>query len=1183
MEQSTPQSNVPDVHHSSVGQGSLPPEYWNHIDPLYASGPDPPQLQQQPQQQPLGITWDHPIFTQQQQHQQQQHQQHQQHQQPQQNHFQPQREHNPNIYSAPPQSWHQNSALAQPTMSPGPQNYSLPQQHQYQMPHYPQGQMTYNSPSMNPSNNLSYHSSYSLPNPYYQTTYSQAPHRNIAPRPGPSQQVPIRPNNVQRPLNHQYILPAEYQDGVSHNPVNFSNNNYLDSNPSVSYQQTINPQFLTSPQGATTQSQVEPQNEFLFYNPAASTYERADNAKNYQVYNENVEALPPADQFPSHQLTAQQIPQTQPASSAPTLVPQVVIPVTKEHAPEAPEVAKPEKAAAPRKKKASPTKQAQPKPKKTANKAVSKKADAKSDSSDSDSDSSDDSELEVEAPEEPSPLPPTRPDNPEEAAEYDALKAVWAPRNRRPNVEKIKSALVAFKDVVKSVRDEWKTQSQAMKEAENKSENDKAAELKKKVLLQRRVMDVVVRTTLEKGHPLIVEKLGEHPIAVSALYSFLLDRHQASDYDGVLTVNILKLLAQFTTIDEEVLQKTNVAKLLPRIIKKGSQTVKDLSQKILDNAAASTKRKQESSKATSAKDEPPSKDPASSESTSDTSRPDSLAGTKRPREGESNGLPAAKRTVTPSTVKNGPSAAKPGNGNTAATKRPEGTVEAKPTSSTTAPASARPKANIVAPKPTSLFSSLSSASKKPGTSNAARAAAAAAAKEKATAAAEKKETPPQPLPPKPTFSFGDILADLNKREEASSAKPAENRPPETEEERQKRLRKEARRKLRVSWKPDDSLTEVRLFTHDPEEEIGPNDGLRREDIKGEGRVLKMHKNLDEEDEEEEMGIKEVELHKYEVPSEIDFNDLPDDDRTRNFAKRGGTQQPDSPEKEAQERREATTLMVFYTSPGDIPPSPKEPPPPAEDEPVTEVVAFGQPGDHVKTREARYFAMMNPQPTPASQPTAPPQAAMPSGPLDIANLLKILQKTPQQSTPPPQPVQPAAMSDLERTVNMFRQQQQGPQAQFQMPQVPPPASQPLDLQKILAVINAQKQMQQQPAALPQIPQPQPVAQSQPVIAPNLAAIISQLGSNPQVSQPQAQSQPQPQPQPQPQNHMYEDPDRRRMREGGGRDDDRYSKRPRMYVDPKAKRHPKAGSVPCRYWREGKCLKGEDCTFRHDPLD
>ena len=38
-----------------------------------------------------------------------------------------------------------------------------------------------------------------------------------------------------------------------------------------------------------------------------------------------------------------------------------------------------------------------------------------------------------------------------------------------------------------------------------------------------------------------VSRLGEHPMAVAALYSFLLDRHQASDIDGTLTVNILKV------------------------------------------------------------------------------------------------------------------------------------------------------------------------------------------------------------------------------------------------------------------------------------------------------------------------------------------------------------------------------------------------------------------------------------------------------------------------------------------------------------------------------------------------------------------------------------------------------------------------------------------------------------------
>lgn len=103
--------------------------------------------------------------------------------------------------------------------------------------------------------------------------------------------------------------------------------------------------------------------------------------------------------------------------------------------------------------------------------------------------------------------------------EYDTLRAVWSPRNRRPNADKVKNALVAFKDVVKRVRDAWKESSQAMKIAENKEENDRAAQLKKDVVLQRRLMDVVVSTTLEKGHPAIVEKY------VLYLFLFLLFRH----------------------------------------------------------------------------------------------------------------------------------------------------------------------------------------------------------------------------------------------------------------------------------------------------------------------------------------------------------------------------------------------------------------------------------------------------------------------------------------------------------------------------------------------------------------------------------------------------------------------------------------------------------------------------------
>lgn len=122
----------------------------------------------------------------------------------------------------------------------------------------------------------------------------------------------------------------------------------------------------------------------------------------------------------------------------------------------------------------------------------------------SDSGSSDESDL--EAPDEPSPIPPTRPTDPNAAAEFDTLQAVWSPQNKRPSADKIKGALVAFKDVIKRLRDIWKEQVQAMKLAENKGDNDKAAKLKQDVTLQRQIMEKIVTTTLSMGHPMIVEK-----------------------------------------------------------------------------------------------------------------------------------------------------------------------------------------------------------------------------------------------------------------------------------------------------------------------------------------------------------------------------------------------------------------------------------------------------------------------------------------------------------------------------------------------------------------------------------------------------------------------------------------------------------------------------------------------------
>lgn len=364
------------------------------------------------------------------------------------------------------------------------------------------------------------------------------------------------------------------------------------------------------------------------------------------------------------------------------------------------------------------------------------------------------------------------------------------------------------------------------------------------------------------------------------------------------------------------------------------------------------------------------------------------------------------------------------------------------------------------------------------------------------------------------------MADLNKQTAPAPIAPVEDKPPETEEERQKRLRKEERRKLRVSWKPDDTLTEIRLFTHDPDEELGPQDGAQAGDVKGEGSVLKLHRDLDEMEDEDDVVIREESLGPYYHASEIDFTELPADDRSRNYVKRAGSQLPSSTEREAQDRREATTLMVFYTS-GEVPPSPKEPPPPSpsEAEHAVEEVPFGEIPDHVKARQERYYALTRGKPvaTPAAPPD--PLAAAPgTNPIDIAGLLKIIQGV---SQPQPQPTQNNPMSDLERTINLFRQQWQSqPQSQPQpspalaqvpqvnpVPVVQPPSTSGPDLQQILAAMNAQPQLRQAPV-VPQVPL------AQPGVAPNLAAIFSQL------AQPNQQAST---------GQHYEDPERKRMRE------------------------------------------------------
>ncbi|KAI5307309.1 hypothetical protein KEM56_000015 [Ascosphaera pollenicola] len=737
-----------------------------------------------------------------------------------------------------------------------------------------------------------------------------------------------------------------------------------------------------------------------------------------------------------------------------------------------------------------------------------------SSSSDYSTDDSSDSDAENAVAPEPSPISPTRPSDPKGAARYDAIKAVWAPRNRRTVASVVRKALVTFSDLVKGMRDSFKSKTEALKEADSKKDEAKVKELKDQVEEGKQVFSVVLKAAMEWGHPAVIRRLGEHPYVMASLYSFLLDRHTAGDNDGPLTVDILKFMTRFTTIDQAILEKTKVSKILPRFVKKGGDITKKLAQQVLDNAAAESKRKSEAKtkSATSASTASTVREgKAAASRTVQTARQPPSA--KREREYDEilsstkrSAQSYAKRPKLPSTTQRGGQPYTGTAGKTAAITpaAPKSTTVQKPVA------------------PTSIFSSLVSASKKPGTSNAARAAAAAAAKDKG----EQKK--PSSTSKTPGFSFKEAMALLDRPKDAvpekRDVKPKLN---ETEEERAARLKKEKKRRLRVSFKPDNELVEVRLFTHDPEEEIRADPNMVKDvaDVGGEGQMLKLHLGEDDLDEDDEVGeMKEEDFRPWPTLLAIDFNVLPEKERSANFIKFGGTQIPDSAEKLAQEKREATSLPPLRTSFADIPESPKELPALEEEEAKKErpePAVFGEPGDLVKARSDKYFESREVQTSSKSPPTGP--AAANTAPTNnLSSLLGLLQGG-QQGTNATS-AQSNPLVDLEKTFNQFRAPTAIPTAPAALrpqAQAQAPMFNALDINKIFAVINASQQMG---TAVPVMPMQQQGT-------PDANAILSQLSSVTGLSQAQAPNTNSGYNATPNTTQVYEHEDRKRLREEG----------------------------------------------------
>lgn len=119
------------------------------------------------------------------------------------------------------------------------------------------------------------------------------------------------------------------------------------------------------------------------------------------------------------------------------------------------------------------------------------------------SDDDDDSAYTSGEDESDTPLPAVRPDSLNEGIEYDTIKAVW--RSKRTNVQSatIKTGLAAFWEIVKTIKDRWRADAEALKMAEEKKRLSELPLLKSRVKDQRDMIETAFRTALKYGHKAI--------------------------------------------------------------------------------------------------------------------------------------------------------------------------------------------------------------------------------------------------------------------------------------------------------------------------------------------------------------------------------------------------------------------------------------------------------------------------------------------------------------------------------------------------------------------------------------------------------------------------------------------------------------------------------------------------------
>ncbi|KAK9413796.1 hypothetical protein SUNI508_11614 [Seiridium unicorne] len=523
-----------------------------------------------------------------------------------------------------------------------------------------------------------------------------------------------------------------------------------------------------------------------------------------------------------------------------------------------------------------------------------------------------------------------RPSDPVKAVEFDVIQAVWRGPEEPVQANATATAIQAFGVHIEKLWNKAKDLKKEVKAAKEKK-SKKLDSLDAELTGQLKLMRTAIETATKFAEPSVLENMGGNAKLAVILWNALRSSIASKDFNGPLPKAILFLMSHFVTMEKSlvvgVLKVSDYQKKYQKEFDKICNAYLDQIQSKAKGAAGDAeKRAKENAPANGTKEAPsiPRKTPAfTAKDLVSASKKPASAETKKAQPVGATVLDARKASGVGAKSATGSPSKRPRDDDldSRATKKVavDGSGMLSVTKPTTTPAAKI--TTVVQPRPKSSGSIL------PG-------------RARPTAKPAAKKVEPQQSSSLSTIS--GLLAEIAKPKSPPRQKDEPTKAPETEEEKRRRIRKEARRGLRVMWKPDQELEEVRIFQHDAAEDEGRASNMVRDarDNRSEGQALKRARvgdhsedqeadaeKDDEENDAQDGKPKEITLREWADPGVVNVSHIDEvnpNQRAKTFLTRGGSVAFHTDEQKSMEKYEQTQLMAIYTSLSDIPETPKSP-------------------------------------------------------------------------------------------------------------------------------------------------------------------------------------------------------------------------------------------------------------------